>query len=306
MLFRATFPVMALVGVGVVGTGCKPLQEADDELAVAVVNALREGDGDSVEIARVLRNVERDLYGSLPIGDNDVSKRSAAPNRLAADDVVDLVPQPAGVDPAEALAVTVTRLSPYPVTEHARIPPIVDQAVEGLEPTSPNHYIRTVLEGADCWAEQGCEWLRTYQDLQKNYTIVPPIDYHFFKDFRWVDLNEGTGDDPRWGYLAIIWNDDVYSSENGKNTLWQAWGIEVWFPRDGGGFLWADSETPAPDGAYVDSASDDGGTLRMQTMWTQTELQIAVDEGTEVGTLRWGIDRNFAAHDAWLEEHATE
>jgi hypothetical protein len=48
--------------------------------------------------------------------------------------------------------------------------------------------------------------------------------------------------------------------------------------------------------------SDGSGTLRLLSLWTEQDLSLAVSEGTERGTIRWGQERNFKAHDAWLEE----
>lgn len=284
--------------------GCKVPAEADEPFNDALVTAYRSFDAEPDVLAPVLRNLERQLYATLQIDGRNVNLRSILPSRLVEADVAHLAPRPADVDPADALAVATGYASGFPVEAHAVLPTQPDQ--RPLEPQSPDHYDREFLQGERCWTPRDCEWLRTRQDLTKVYgalsALLPPITYAFHKDFRWVDMAADDAEEPRWAFIARSWNDDSFSSENGKNVIFQSYTLELWLPRDGRGFLWDDVEFTRPEGEFGDSSS--GGTLRLNSLWTQTVVPLAGDdEDLQAGTIKLGMNDNFQTHERWLEDN---
>jgi hypothetical protein len=290
---------LLLLGLGGVAGACRPSSPAPASFDEAVRAALTSYDADDVTYAPIARALEAQIYQSVPSQGSDTLARSLDPAGLTADDVVAMSPRPEGADPSACLDVSLAWASPYDLGRHAPLALIADQTP--LEPSSPDHYDRTFLEGEDCWDRQGCPTLRTVQDLTKVYTgnIIPPITYRMYKDFRWVDLNADLGGEPRWAYLARSWSEDAAYSENGRNGILQSWTIEAWFPRDGAGFVWG--EVPAPSEEHGDSTG--AGTLRLLTLWTETDLALTEDPELQVGTMRWGMEQNMKAHDAWLSEN---
>lgn len=277
--------------------GCKALPEADPELSESLVTLVREFDADEELVAAELRAVERQMYIDLDLDDRDESKRAVSPDLLTPEDVAHLEPRPDS-DLANNLAVATGGLSEFDLALHATIPPMEDQ--KPVEPQSPDHYNRTFLEGRDCWEDRGCEVLATFQDLTKSYSIAGSIEYEFYKDFRWIDMNAGTDDDdPRWAYIARSWNPEVY--ETGRNILHQSYTVELWIPRDGRGFTWAEHElAEGEEAGDIDSAG--GGTLRMLALWNETDLGVSSSESIQVGTMRWGMNQNYKAVERYLEE----
>lgn len=283
-----------ILAITVVGA-CKDSAEAPATFADPLMATFTEMDGDDATYAAAVRALEVQIYETIPVESTDLVARSIEPEGITEDDVANLSPRP-DRDPADCLSVGVSALSSFEITDHAEIPLVPDQ--RPLEPSSPDHYDRTFLSGEDCWADQGCTWLTTRQELTKVYTggLIPPITYGMMKDFRWVNLAEEG--DPRWAFVARSWDDDAYSSENGKNTIWQSYTIELWLPRDGRGYL----RDGAGEDGFADSAG--GGTLRFLVLWNETELALTDSEDLEKGTIRWGIDKNMQAHEAWLGENA--
>ncbi len=282
---------------------CRPTPEADEGLDDALVTAFRDMlDPDEVHVAAVLRNLEARIYRGMDPGGRNLEVRSTSPSQLTEEDVARTVRRP-DRDPSLTLSVAVGGLSPFTVEQHAFIPTMDDQ--KPVEPGSPDFYERTFLSDKTCWGEEGCEVLATFQDLTKDYPLgIPPITYAFFKDFRWVDMNAGLPDaEPRMAFVGSSYNDDTYSSENGKNTLWQSYTVELWIPRDGRGFRWEDFEPSEGDEQpEVDweTDSDGEGTLRLLCLWSEADVGPATTETIEKGTIRWGADQNFQAQDDFL------
>lgn len=288
-------------------SACRKSPEAERVFNNPIVGTFGLFEAEDAELAPMMRDLELQIYTNMEVDAKDVLKRSVEPGPLALEDVEGLKDRP-DRDPSVALPIATAWASPYEIDAHAELPVLDDQ--RPLEPTSPDHFDRTFLEGKDCWVANDCRLLQTFQELTKVYTgnIVPPIPYEFYKDFRWVDLNLGlegaTGS--RWAYVARSYDPGSFSdSKSGKNTIWQSYTIEAWFPRDGGGFTWDDAASGVEP--LGDDAGDStvGGTLRFLTLWTETELTLTDSDTMMAGTIRWGMDQNFKAHDKWLEENAS-
>lgn len=243
--------------------------------------------GPEADLAYALRA----LQGQLEALDLDASNpvdRSVTPEPISDADVADLE-HPADRDPADALPIAVAGRSAFGPDDAAVIQLLPDQTP--VEPYSPDKFDRSFLEGGDCWVDRGCDWLLTFNDLVKK-NLVMEVPYEFLKDFRWVDLNlpdpadvpEGeeavNPGEPRWAFVAQSWQAESFAGDGGGTVLAQSFTVEVWLPRD------------------------DGGTTRMNALWSETELSVAVSDDAVVATTRGGIDRNFQAQEAWLEEHA--
>ena len=294
---------MRSLGVVVLlGAGCRPSEVAPTELGDPMVEAYGQFEADDAVLAPILAELEAQLYQAVQVDSGDVVDRSLLPPSLSSAQIAGLEGAP-DRDPAAAVGMMLSFASAHDIDEHATLPLIADQ--RPLEPASPDHYDRTFLEGEDCWADRSCLVLRTHQDLTKVYTggLIPPIQYEFFKDFRWINL--GTPGDERWVYTARTWNPGSFSSEKGDNTIFASYTLEVWYPRDGRGFVWGAGEQPDDD--QGDSTGTDNSPLfRFQTVWSEQHIELSDDPTMVAGTIRWGLDRNFEAHEDWLNEHPAE
>lgn len=241
--------------------------------------------GPEADLAFALRAIEDEL-GKLDIDSRDILDRSVEPEPLSEEDVADLK-HPAR-DPSAALPIAVAGASAFDPEDAVRIQMLPDQTP--VEPYSPNKFDRTFLEGGDCWPDRSCDWLLTFNDLVKDNFIME-VPYEFKKDFRWVDLNlpdpadvpegeEAVNDgSPRWAFLAQSWQEESFTGNGGDNTLLASYTVETWIPRPG------------------------GGTIRLQALWSETDLGVSASDDMIIGTARAGIDTNFQAQEKWLEEH---
>ena len=85
--------------------------------------------------------------------------------------------------------------------DHTRIQLLTDHTP--VEPNSPDNYQREFLDGTDgCWANRGCETLRTLNDVTKTNAVFT-IPYVMNKDFRWIDLNLPTPSEVPAGEVAV-------------------------------------------------------------------------------------------------------
>lgn len=284
---------------------CKKSPEAPRDLTQLIRDALIQVDDEPEVLAPTMRQLEAQLYQNMESDSKDTVKRSVEPGPLSEDDVSELEPRP-DRDPGLAIRVATVWPSPYALDDHASLP--VEEDQRPLEPSSPDHYDREFRTDPDCWPTRDCLTLDTFQDLTKVYSgnIVPPIPYEFHKLFRWIDMNadDEDADGPRWAYLARSWDPDSYSSENEKNWIYASYTVEVWFPRDGRGFTWDEAEDAVERG---DDAGDStgGGTFRFLSLWTDTEIALSDDPKIIAGTIRWGMDGNYRAHDDFLEENGS-
>ncbi|MBT3218763.1 MAG: hypothetical protein HN348_06695, partial [Proteobacteria bacterium] len=213
---------------------------------------------------------------------------------------------------ADAVPVAVAGVSAFDPYAHAEVQLLVDHTP--VEHYSPDNYIRTFLEGEDCWLDCECKLMRTENDATKENALMT-LDYIFLKDFRWIDLNlpdpssvepgedpinEG---DPRWGFVARSWTTQSWEGRKGKAFIWQSFTLEIWIPRDGEGFIRSSSDKNTDDGDWT-TDSDGGGTLRLLSLWVETEfVGLSVSDEVVAGTTMSGIDKNYEAVEEYLEEN---
>ena len=311
---RGFIPALAFAAL----LGCQPTPQANPVFSDATIFTFVEfDDPEPANLAFAVRDLEREVYLSVDVEQSDPADRALSPERLANEDVGSLtdVPDvyPEGFDdagdaiqPGRALGVTVVGLSGHLPPPHAGYILLADQVP--VEPSSPDHYDRTFDEGADCFADRGCEMLRTTNDVTKDNPLMTAT-YILRKEYRWVDLNlpdpadvpEG---DPivnegaeRWAIIARSWDPDVAIGEAGNTAIFQSYTIEIWVPRDGDGYIRDPADENLGGGTWTgDSAGS--GSLRMMTLWSETSF----GDSTAVANVTIdGIDGIFVAQNDWLD-----
>lgn len=283
--------------------GCTKIPQANPEFSDAVQYLFQAFEAPPQDVAFAIRELEGQIYQGMDVASKNVNDRALAPEVLTKADVKGI--ERPGRDLANALPVAVAALSPHGPDEHKRIHMLVDHTP--VEPYSPEYYERTFLEGADCWLDKSCEFLRVENELTKENALMT-VDYWFPKDYRWVDLNlpdpadvpdgeeaVNTGE-PRWAFIARSWTTEVFPGRKDNAEIQQSYSIDIWVPRDGGGYT-------AGKGAEFETDSTGGGSLRMLCLWAETEFGLSVSDDMVSGTTRNGIDNNFRAADEWLDEN---
>lgn len=260
------------------------------------------------ELAYALRNLEASLYTTLDVEADSPQDRAITPEHLVDADIEGL-DHPDEGDLFLALPVAVAGASPWDLEQHVPIQLLVDQTP--VEPLSPDYYERTFFEGQDCWGTRECDVMKVRNDLIKDNFLMT-IPYYFLKDFRWVDMNlpspddleegvEPTSDASRYAYIARSWMPEVAVGEGGGTTIVQFYALDVWFPRDGQGWIRESSDQNAGEGEWT-SDSSGGGTLRVLVLWSQTEFDgISFTDDQIAATTRGGIDDIFSTADDWIE-----
>lgn len=294
--------------------GCfRPSPQGNPEFSDAVRYTWLSYEADEATLAYALRSLETALYTSINLEEGGLLDRSVEVERLSAEDV-QMVPHP-DADPSLALPVGVGAVSPWGIEDQKHIQMLVDQTP--VEPSSPDHYVRTFLSGDECWLERGCEEMITTNDIVKKNTFME-VPYILLKDFRWVDMglpdpadvpegeeavNEG---EPRWAWVARSWTDESNPGVGGDTEVTQSYVIDVWIPRDGRGYVRQSTDENDDDGEWT-TDSTGGGTLRMMAMWVEVNFwAMEVTDDQVAGLTRKGIDDNFEAADEWLDERAQD
>ena len=299
------FPVAAFVLTSACAKAPPP---ADPEFSDALTYLFTSFESEPANLAFAMRNLEEQVYLGMDVDADKEQDRALQPEYLKEKDVANLE-HPKDRDIALALPVAVAGASIHGVNDHMALQLAVDH--KPWEPGSPNHYVRKFLDGDDCWGDRDCTELRTDNELTKENFLMT-VEYTFFKDFRWVDMNlpapsevpDGeeainTGDE-RWTYVGRSWTPKSFEGESGKAWIHQSFTIEIWIPRDGGGFV-RNGKTKNVDGGEWKGDSKGGGVLRMLSLWTESEFKgLNVSDDTVVGTVRAGIEDNFVAADEYL------
>jgi hypothetical protein len=182
-----------------------------------------------------------------------------------------------------------------------------------VEPYSPNIYDREFEVGADCWQDQGCERMETYNVLTKS-NLALSVPYEFHKHFRWVDMNlpepaevpEGevavNEGDPRWAFVARSWTSESFVGESENDAINQSYTIDMWMPRNGEGFIRSAEDVNQDDGEWTTDSTGEG-SLRMLALWHETIVNGTLQDGTFAeGFTRGGIQDNFDAADDYIRD----
>ncbi len=284
---------------------------ADPEFSDALHYLFTSFESDTANLAFAMRNLEEQVYLGMDVDAEREQDRALLPEFLKEKDVKHLE-HPLGRDIGLAIPVAVAGVSIHGVEDHMSLQ--LESDHRPWEPGSPNHFDRTFLDGEDCWGTRDCEILRTDNDLTKENFLMN-VHYTFFKDFRWIDLNlpspsevpegeEAFNDGKkRWAYVGRSWTPQSFEGDSGKAWIHQSFTIEIWIPRDGGGFV-RKANTKNIDGGEWEGDSKGGGVLRMLSLWTDTEFKgLNVSDDMVVKTVRGGIEDNFIAADEYLSSH---
>lgn len=300
--------LIALLPALTLAAGCTLPPRGNPEFDDATSFAFLQFDVPSqADMAFAMRALEHQLYLSVDLDAESADDRALSPAALT-DDQLEGLERP-DRPAANLRAVTVIQDSAFVPTDHRAYIQLADQLP--VEPSSEQFYNRTLVQGEDCWGSRECEFLRTENDLTKD-NILLTIRYDLFKDYRWVDLNlpdpdtVSEGEEPvndgekRWALAARSWTKQQWATEDETKWVRQSYSIEVWIPRDGGGYLRAAGDENLSEGTWTHDSTG-GGSLRMLTLWGENDLGVDVDEGFEIRTIQNGIDDIFDAQDVWLE-----
>ena len=290
---------------------CKPTPPANPSFDDAAQFAFREFENeDPAVLAYAVRQFEGEIYRGVDVDASNVGDRSLTPADLSEDDLEGI--EHPDRDVSLAVPVAVAASSTYEVSQHQRLPLLDDQ--RPIEPNSPDHYERSYLEDSDsCWPDRSCAFLRTENVLTKTNAVLT-LDYTLYKDFRWVNMNLpdpadisdeqplDTESEPRWGFIARSWMSERAVEDDGGSSIEQSYSFEVWIPRDSGGYVRSDS-TENTDGGGWTADSTGGGTLRLMSLWAETDIGAEIAEDIVVTLTRGGIDDIFEAQDLYIDEH---
>ncbi|TNE88934.1 MAG: hypothetical protein EP330_13060 [Deltaproteobacteria bacterium] len=303
---RAALLVLLALGTTACRRAPPPANPSFDD---ALSYTFRSFNGEEVDLAFAMRQLEQQVYLSMDVTADRNQDRALTPSVLVEDDVFDIERPDRSL--TDAIPVAVATVSAYEPFEHASIQMNEDQTP--VEPYSPNYYVRTFLLGGDCFDSQTCPRMETHNDLIKD-NLLMTVPYWFYKDFRWVDLNlpdpedvpegeEAVNDgEPRWGIIARSWTTDTFTGESENAYIHQSFTVEVWIPRDGNGFVRDGTEQNADGGEWT-ADSTGGGTLRTLALWSETEFDgLNVSDEVVAGTTRKGIDDNYNAQEDFLIE----
>ncbi|MCP4871166.1 MAG: hypothetical protein GY898_20855 [Proteobacteria bacterium] len=291
---------------------------ANPEFSDAAKFAFVEFDAErEADLAFVMREFETQIYLAIDPEAEASTDRVMQLSDLTAADIGDLgtLPDvyPEGfdlegqpVDPARTFPMAVVRTSAHLPEDHVGYMVLEDQVP--VEPSSPDHYDRTFLDGTEvCFPAQDCDRLLTENYLTKDNALLT-ITYDLIKQYRWVDLNLPdpggfTVDDvivndgpKRWAIIARSWDPNVAIGDNGSTAIFQSYSVEVWFPRDGGGFV-RDGEANADGGEWT-ADSTGGGALRLLALWSDTSFG---DSAIVINATRNGIDDIFTVQEEWID-----
>jgi hypothetical protein len=227
-------------------------------------------DEEEAALAAPILALEEQIDETLDMSSEVSADRALALEALAEGDVSGI--EHPDRDPALAVPpVALARNSAFPLESHIAV--AIRDDLSPMEPNSPDLYARTITDGADCWAEHDCVFLRTVNDVNKTNFLMD-MTYALNKDYRWVDLEDG-----RFALAARSWMPEPGFGDDGGTTIWQSFTFEIFVPRD------------------------DGGTLRMMALWSESEFSVQPSEDTVASVQLVGIDDIFKAHDAWLVEN---
>lgn len=271
----------------ILSLACRPAPPANPAFDEAAAFALQSFDeADPINLAFAARAIESQVLEDIDL-DGGLLDRSRTPTALSEQTAASFPGVP-DRDPALCLPVSVAHLSAWPVADHVVVQQLADQ--RPIEPASKDKYDRIVLEGAECWESRDCEFLRTENPLIKDNSVMT-LDYTLWKDLRWVDLGlpdpadvpegeVGESTEERWALVGRSWISESAVATEGGASILQSYSVEVWVPQD------------------------DGQTLRMMALWSETEFEDGGGPGDDAvaGTTRYGIQGIFDAADEWIED----
>lgn len=169
---------------------------------------------------------------------------------------------------SDVLGIAVARQSAFEPRDHALIQILDDQLI--AEP-SANEYTRAFdVADPSCFPDQECDPIFTVNNVQRQNLVIH-VDFVLYKDFRWVDTDNGPA------LFGRSFVDQVWPGDSGNSAIQQSYAGDVWLP----------------DG--------DGGSWRFQTLWSESDVGGASDSLT-IATLKSSIDNIFETGDEAITE----
>jgi len=252
--------------------GCAAPPEAPTDFDGLAAYLYREwGQEDPAAIQAGLNNLSDFLF-DVDVSASKVLDRSWQLSALQESDV-EGVPRP-DRDLSALVGVGVAGASEHHVLEHAQAQVWEDQTP--LEPTA-NFYERTFPDAdasPDCFLSRDCEFLVTENQATRQ-NLLMTVDFELFKTFRWVALDE---EGSRYGLISRSWFADSFEGKNGKTALYQSFSTDVWIEQE------------------------DGSTVRLQMVWSESDVGIAASEGTVQSIVKRATDDIFKRSDEAIEE----
>ncbi|MES2639230.1 MAG: hypothetical protein V4850_07090 [Myxococcota bacterium] len=250
---------------------CNDPKEAAPEFSDAARYGLEHFDDPEEDaLAAPILALEAEIDSSLEMT-SDVSADRALSLEVLTGEEIEGITHP-DRDPGLAIPpVALARNSDFAIASHVAV--AMRDDLSPMEPNSPDLYARTLTDGADCWAEHECVFLRTQNDVNKTNFLMD-VTYRLDKDYRWADLGDG-----RLALAARSWMPEPGFGDDGGTTIWQSYTFEIWVPRDG------------------------DTTLRMMAVWSESEFSVQPSEDTVESVQLVGIDDIFKAHDEWMAEN---
>ncbi len=246
--------------------GCGRPPEAPRELNELSVWLYREWDNEDPEVMTVgLQNLQ-DFLKDIDL-EASLLDRSWELKPITSDDVSD-IDRPKGVDPRDALGVSVTGLSKWKVAEHAQLQMERDQMP--AEPTADEYNRRFPdVDSSSCFLDESCDPIASENDVVRRNALMS-VEFVLYKDFRWIDTDDGNA------LAARSWLDRSWEGEKGSTEVVQSYSVDIWMPV--GKQIW-----------------------RYQTLWSESKIPGAT-EGVTLGVLKKSIGDIFEAGDEAIGE----
>lgn len=255
--------------------GCTPPPEAPTDLDDLSVYMFREFESDEEVLAAGLHNLDVFLTGLDCWGDFEMGKdrgdREWTLQVLQGDDLGGVDPPP-GADPEGQTRVGVAAISQHPVVDHGEMVALADQSP--AQTSSSVVYDREFLTDVDCFVDQTCDRVETYNTVQRQILMLD-VTYEQYKDFRWIELPDGGG----IAMLARSWVEERFEGADEDQALEQSFTAEVWLPH--------------PDGSMLYIAN-----------WVEWTIPGITDEDMIASMTASGIDEMFEAYEAYLDGDA--
>ncbi len=251
------------------------IQEAPTELSDLNRFLFREwaSEGDQL-LGDALLNFEAQMANVNLSG--ALGQRSFVPENLSEDDAIGITHPERSF--ADLLGVAVAHSSPWSTAEHVLL--IVAEDQTPAQPTAPL-YQRSFTQGSDpdCFAERACMQLTSMNEVRRE-NLLMSVNFTVAKDYRWVRVENEEGGE-RWGIIARSWFSESFPADSGGSTLWQSFTLDLWLDQP------------------------EGGLLRYESMWTETEIPGVTDPDIVRGTIRVSLSDTFDAEDSYLEDLQT-
>lgn len=218
--------------------------------------------------ADALHNLEIQLQGVPDLATAKTNDRSWSILPLREEDVATITRPDRDLNATVNVALAFE--SVWPIEDHARLQIELDQTPP--EPTAP-FYDREItnLSDAACFVDASCEVMETFNVFRRENLLLS-ADMELLKTFRWVAFEDDDGNERR-GFYSRSWFEKSWPGDRGNVWLYQSYSIDAWIERA------------------------DGTVWRYQTLWSETDLGLAVADDTVAFTVKDGTDKAMEAGD---------